>query len=808
MTGGEPLPADQLYRPCDPDALDFETTEELHDLPVAVGQTRAVDAIRFGIGIRHEGYHLFALGPPGAGKHTVVRAEIASRARAAPAPSDWCYVYNFEHEHRPRALELPPGRATRFRDDMSRLVDDLRTGVVAAFENEEYRTRHQEIDEEFSDRQQQAFAEIRDRAAKKDIALIHGPTGVALAPMRDGKVIDTEAFKELPDEDQARYREAISEFEDQIERIIRQLPQWRRETQHKLRDLKREVTRAAVAGLIDDVEAGYADVASVVEYLAAVERDVIEHAEDFWRSSDAEASPAAGITQMLGGAPSPSLRRYQVNVLQERVGDGGAPIVYEDHPTYQNLVGRIEHRAHMGALVTDFGLIKSGALHRANGGYLVVDAHRVLTQPFAWEGLKRALRSREIRTESLGQMLSLVSTASLEPEPIPLSLKVVLVGERWIYYLLHEHDPEFADLFKVSVDFEDSTPRADGGEALYARWVATIARRERLRPFERAAVARVIEHSARLAGDSEKLSTALRDLTELLRESDHWAGVAERPGVDAAAVQQALDERRHRSDRVRVRLQEEIARGTILIETEASVVGQVNGLAVVDLGRYAFGRPTRITARVRMGAGRVVDIEREVELGGPLHSKGVLILSGFLAGHYLPAQPLSLAASVVFEQSYGVVDGDSASSAELYALLSALANLPLRQSLAVTGSVNQLGDVQAIGGVNEKIEGFFDICRARGLSGEQGVIIPAANVRHLMLKESVVEAVAAGRFHVYPVETIDQGISLLTGMPAGARDAAGNFSEPGVHARVERRLLDFAAEARALRTGTEAGEAS
>jgi predicted ATP-dependent protease len=480
-------------------------------------------------------------------------------------------------------------------------------------------------------------------------------------------------------------------------------------------------------------------------------------------------------------------------------------VVYEDKPTFQNLVGRIEHVAQMGTLVTHFTLIKPGALHKANGGYLILDARRLLLEPFAWEGLKRALRAGALRIESLGEALSLVSTVSLDPEPIPLNVKVVLIGERLLYYLLYEFDPDFRELFKVAVDFETSAERTDDADALYARMIGTLARKAGLRPFTAAAVARVIEHGARVVGDGEKLWLALDGLGDLLKEANHCAEAAGRVVVEAPDVQQAIDARTYRAGGPRDRLQEDIARGTIAIATTGDIVGQVNGLSVSELGGSTFARPSRITARIRFGSGRVLDIEREVELGGPIHSKGVLILAGFLNGRYAPDQPLSLSASIVFEQSYGTVEGDSASSAELYALLSALADVPLKQSIAVTGAINQRGEMQAVGAINEKIEGFFDVCKARGLTGGEGVLIPSANKRHLMLRGDVIDEVAAGHFHIYPVDTIDQGLEILTGMPAGRRDATGTFPVGTFNERVERQLITFARQARAYKLPGDLG---
>ncbi len=785
--GSEPrrLSAAELCRRCDPARFDFATTADLAELPDVPGQARAVEAIRFGIGIGREGFNLYAMGPEGLGRHTAVRRLLEAQAAAREAPHDWCYVFNFETPQKPDAMKLPPGRAAQLRDEMARLVEDLRAGIPAAFETDEYRRRRQEIESGLAERQDQKVGAIGERAREQGIALLRTPAGFGFAPIHKDGVMSPQEFQKLPEAEQKRLEAAIAALQEELEAVIHEVPKWRREAQRKLRELNRQVTRAAVNSLIEDLKTEYAALPEVAKYLADVQEDVLDHADYFQQAKDGERPTLLGIPLPAGeGAESP-LHRYQVNVVVGHSGASGAPIVHEDNPTHDNLVGRIEHTAQMGTLVTDFTLIKAGALHRANGGYLVLDAIKVLTQPFAWEALKRALRSREIRTESLGQMLSIVSTVSLAPEPIPLEVKVVLVGPRLLYYLLHAYDPDFGELFKVAADFEDDLARGPRTDLLYARLIATLARREQLRPLDRGAVARAIEYGARAAGDAERLSANVEGLADLLREADYRAGAAGREVATAEDVQGALDAQRRRGERVRDRLREEVLRGTLLIDTSGERIGQVNGLAVTQLGAAAFGMPHRITARVRLGGGKVIDIERESELGGPIHSKGVLILSGYLAGRYATRRPLSLAASLVFEQSYGGVEGDSASSAELYALLSALAQAPLRQSLAVTGSVNQHGDVQAIGGVNEKVEGFFDICRSRGLTGGQGVLIPAANVKHLMLRAEVVQAVAEGRFAIWPVERIDQGIELLTGMPAAA-----------VNERVERRLLEFAELAR------------
>jgi lon-related putative ATP-dependent protease len=796
MTAIQPLPSEKLCQACDPSQFEFETTDELDDLTAVIGQNRAVEAIQFGIGIQQDGYNLFALGPSGTGKRTTIRQFLDQKAADESVPPDWCYVNNFEQPHKPQTLKLPPGQGIVLRDDMEKLIEELRTAIPAAFESEDYRTRKQEIEEEFKEQQEKAFNEVQQQAQERGISLIRTPVGLAFAPLREGEVVGPEEFQKLPEEERKQVEADIAELQERLQETIHQVHQWERETREKVKELDREITMFAVGHFIDELREKYAELPAVADYLDAVKQDVIENVDEFRKPEEAPQIMGVPLPPALIG-PS-AFRRYQVNVLVDHSESKGAPVVYEDHPTYNNLVGRIEHLAQMGALVTDFNLIKPGALHRANGGYLILDARQLLLQPYAWDGLKRTLRSREVRIESLGQALSLVSTVSLEPEMVPLDVKVILIGERLLYYLLYELDPDFSELFKVEADFNEDMARTMENNLLYARLIAAMIRRSKLRPFDRRAVARVIEHSARIAGDAEKMSVHLLSLADLLREADYWASVAGNGIATADDVQRAIDAQINRADRLRERVQEQIRRGTILIDTVGEKVGQVNGLSVIGLGNFAFAQPSRITARIRMGKGEVVDIEREVELGGPIHSKGVLILSGFLGARYAAEHPLSLSASLVFEQSYAGVEGDSASVAELCALLSALAEVPIKQSLAITGSVNQHGEAQPIGGVNEKIEGFFDVYKARGLTGEQGVIIPVSNVQHLMLRRDVVEAVEAGQFQVYPVQTIDQAVELLTGVPAGERDEEGNFPEGSINQLVEARLIDLAEKQQAF----------
>jgi lon-related putative ATP-dependent protease len=799
------LSSDALRRQCDPSQFSFDTTDDLTADTRIVGQERATEALEFGVGIDSAGYNVFALGSTGTGRRTLVRRLLKEEAADKPVPPDWCYVNNFDDARKPQVLKLPPGRGDDLRADMEQFIEDAQTALPAAFESEEYQARQQMVQEEVREEQEKALEALQERAREDDIALIRTPNGFAFAPIRDGEVVSPENIETMPEEERAQVQETIEGYQDELQQIMRKVPERQREARRRLEELNREMAGYAIDDLIDDLRAKYEDLDDVLDFLEAVREDIVENVEAFVNAGQqgggGGGNPQAQQMQQQGGGQqggpmmqgeNPMWRRYQVNVVVNHDEDEGAPVVFEDNPNFQNLVGEVEQIAQMGALVTDFNLIQPGALHEANGGYLVIEARKLLMQPYAWEGLKRALKADEIRIESPRQALGLISTVTLEPEPVPLDVKIVLVGSRRLYYLLSALDPEMEELFKVMADFDDEVDRGEDMPVRYADMLATMIADDDLRPFDRSAVARVIERSARLVGDTEKLSAHTESVSDLLRESHYWAGTHDADTVTAEHVQEAIDAQIRRADRMREKVQEAIDRDTLYISTEGTAVGQVNALSVVMQSDFSFGRPNRITARVRLGKGEIVDIEREAALSGPLHSKGVLILSGFLQGRYAKTHPLSLQASLVFEQSYGGIDGDSASSAELYALLSAIADVPLKQSLAVTGSVNQHGIVQPIGGVNEKVEGFFDVCRERGLTGEQGVLIPADNAKNLMLRPDVVESAEAGDFHIYPVETIDQGLEVMTGMEAGAPDEDGRYPEGSFNARVEEALTDLA----------------
>ena len=751
--------ADALCRQCDAGQFDFETTEQLEPVAGALGQERAIEAIGLGVGIRRIGFNLLVLGEPGTDKFELTREQIAAIAAAETVPDDWCYVDNFQEAHRPNALRFPRGQGAKFRDDMRRLVEELLGAIPAVLESDEYRARVEQIDAQYGGMQEQGFSELVDEAQGQGIALLRTPTGFSFAPEKDGQVVPHEQFEKLPQQEKDRIAQAVRVLQEKLEKLLRQVMLWRRAHRDEMKKLNQEVTMFAVGNLVDEIIRDYVALPDVVAWLEAFKQDVVDHAELF-RTQHEGATPQMVMPQ---AEELPPLRRYDVNLLVGGEPGAGAPVITEENPTYQNLVGRIEHIARFGALMTDFGLIKAGALHRANGGYLLIDLRRLLMQPLAWEALKRALHTREIRIESPWQFYGAVTTVSLEPEPIPLDLKVVLFGDRMLHALLQAYDPEFVELFKVAADFEDDAERTPESQMLYARLIATIAQRIESLPLDRHAVARVIEFSAREAGDSEKLTLHRRALEDLLTESGYWARRNGQKLIGATHVQRAIDARVERSDRIRRRMQEQILRGTIMIDTAGAESGQINGLAVYMVGDLVFGQPTRITATTRIGEGQLIDIQREAQLAGAIHSKGVMILTAFVTSRYAARQPFSLNASLAFEQTYGPVDGDSASLAELCALLSSLSAIPVRQAFAVTGSVNQRGDVQAIGGVNEKIEGFFDICVARGLDASHGVVIPRANLRHLMLRHDVVDAVRDGRFAIHAVSTVDEAMTLLTG---------------------------------------------
>lgn len=786
------LKPEELYRSVDIQSLGFSSTSEIEEEVNIVGQERASGAIDFGMNISYPGYNIFVLGPTGMGKREIVQEFFNTKAKSDPTPPDWIYVHDFDTPDQPDAIELPAGLGTEYQQDIEELIDELQTALSAAFESEEYQNRRQAVLESFKEKQSELFSDLQEKANEQGLAMIKTPSGIAFAPRDEEGVLDAEEVNQLSEEDRDEIKSNIEDLQEELQKILQQVPVWQREAKEEIKALNKEMANFAIGGLINELIEKYKEHEEVVEHIKQIQDQVVENADEFLPSNGQEpTSFIQALGQQRDGGAS-LMDKFKVNVVIDNKDLEGAPVIFENNPTYPNLIGRVEHFAQMGTLRTDFRMIKPGAMHKANGGYLILDVRKVLTQPYAWEGLKRALQSKEIEIESIGQALSLISTATLKPEAIPLDLKIALVGDRMLYYLLVQYDPEFSELFKVEADFETEIEWNDTNQSLYAKMIATIIKKEETIPFDSSAVGRLIEQSARQASDTERLNTRLQDLQELIVESDYWAKKNDRETVIDEDVQKAIDAKIKRADRLREKVQESILRDINLISTKGEVVGQINGLSVYALGSFMFGKPTRITTRISLGKGQVINIEREVEMSGPIHSKGVLILAGFLRGRYAHETPLSLSATLVFEQSYGGVDGDSASSTELYALLSGIAEVPLKQNLAVTGSVNQLGQVQAIGGVNQKIEGFFDICKERGLTGDQGVLIPESNVKHLMLRKDVIEAVNSGEFHIYPVDHIDQGIEIMTGIEAGELQEDGTYPEGTINAMVKARLEKMA----------------
>ncbi len=786
------MPA-RLRRVCDPKSLAFKTTAELKPFEGLIGQARALEALDLGARIDKPGFNVFVLGERGTARHGTVLSLIDQYAAKMPAPGDWVYVANFVQPDRPRAIALPHGRAQKFKDAMDEAIDELQSLIPTIFESDEYQARRRTAVDSVNHAQEQAFEALSEKARTEHFALLRTPVGFTFAPIVESGVMKPEDFGALPDAERKAIAVKLEPLQTDLAVLLERLPGWERERRQRVTELNREYAQLSVMDVVKDVSRAFADLPDVMSHVETLTQELIRHAGLFRVSSIAkreEVVPGVAVADLTTES-DPRLRRFRVNLL---VGDGAkatAPVVVEDNPSIGNLVGRIEQQAQMGALFTDFTLIRPGSLHLANGGYLLIDARRLLLEPYAWEVLKRCLRARTVTIESPMDRMSIMSTQSLKPDPIPLSTKVILFGDRQLYHSLFEGDPDFAELFKIAVDFEDAVDWSDQSVTDYARLIGSIAKRENLRPLSAEAVAHVIEELGREAEDTSKLSLRIGTLADRLREADFWAAESGHRLIDAADIDRAMAAYVRRHERVSIRSREMIERNIMLIDTTGAKVGQINGLSVMSLGGFAFGKPSRITARVRMGTGQINDIEREVELGGPLHSKGVLILSSFLSSHYALDRPPSLSASLVFEQSYGGIDGDSASSAELYALLSALADVPIRQNFSVTGSVNQRGEVQAIGGVNDKIEGFFELCRSRGLDGTHAVMIPKANEQHLMLRRDVVAAVEEGKFHIFSVASIDEGIELLTGIPAGDRNKKGVYPEGSINRLVEDKLISF-----------------
>ena len=805
------LPSSALRRLCDPKRFSFKSTDELPDLQEVIGQPRAIRALELGSELSSPGYNTFVLGLSGSGRTTLTREYLNRQAEHQPTPDEWCYVSDFDDPRRPKALRLPPGRAEVFCEDMRTLVKRYQEEITRLFESDEYTQERDRWVSELKKSQEAELIRLQEMAEKFSFAILRTPFGIVLAPAVEGKPLSPEELEKLSEEQRAKLAQLQTRLTAEVDKSLSHLHELEKNTAEKVRELNERTVLFLLSPLIQALKDKYAGLEQVLEYLQAVQDHITAHPEYFQRAQ--ESTPSDPFAQQ---AREEWIKRFSVNVLVDHTNQKGAPVILENYPSYSNLLGRIEHQVTMGVSHTDFTMIQAGSLHRANGGYLMIPARDILTNPYAWDGLKRVLRDGEIRIVELGQQMGLLSTVTLEPEPIPLEVKIVLVGTPMLYYLLRAYDEDFPKLFKVRAEFANSMERTPDTEYEYGLFVKSVVEDNHLPPFDRDAVARIIEHSSRLADHQNKLTTRFGKIADLVRESAYWAKRAsteagEKPAskspkkrkkttasekklviVTGTAVKRAIAESIYRSNLVEERIQELFADGTFIVDLSGKQVGQINALSVSMLGDYAFGRPSRVTAVAYTGKGGVVDIERQAKLGGPIHTKGVLILGGWLGAHYGRKQPISLTASLTFEQSYDEVEGDSASVAELMALLSAISGIPLRQDRAITGSLNQRGQVQAIGGVNDKIEGFYLTCKTKGLTGEQGVIIPLSNLGNLMLRDEVVEAVEAGKFHIWPVHTIEETILLLTGMEAGVLQADGTYPDGTFNQAVAQQLAEFA----------------
>ncbi len=784
------LPPEELRLEHDPASFTFDCTDELVPLSEFVGQDRAVRSLQFGLELEKPGYNIFVTGLTGTGKATAILEYIQRtvqrrrEAGALPLPDDWCYVYNFDEPDRPNALRLPPGVGRKLRDQLEELLSAVRTSVGRAFASEEYERQKREVLEGGQQEAQRIMEKAQKQAEEAGFLLRFSPSGVALVPLVDGKPMNADQFAALEPAERKEIESRQQRATEGVGEVAERLRAVEREASQRLRKLDRQVGETAVAGLFDSVLSQNESYAELVRFLEQLREFTLANIDLF---REREGQPNAALALVAGPQPDPFLA-FRCNVFVDNSPAAGPPIVVEANPIWTNLFGKIERRAQMGAYVSDHTMLKPGAVQRANGGYIILNLVDVLSKPGAWDGLKRVIRTKEVRLEDPLEQYGFLTPQALRPEPIPVDVKLVVTGDPMAYFLLSAYDEEFWEMFKVKADFDVQIARTPENSVAYAGFICSICQREGLRHFDRTAVARVIEQSSRMVGDQEKMSARFGQMRDLLVEADYWAGRDDSAIVEGQHVRRAIDERVHRLNLVEERIRELIARGVIMVDVTGSVTGQVNGLSVMDFGEFSFGRPSRITARTFMGQKGVTSIDRESQLSGHIHDKGVLILSGCLGWRYAQDKPLSLSASVSFEQAYEPVEGDSASLAELCAILSSLADAPLRQDLAITGSINQRGEVQPIGGLNQKIEGFYDVCKAIGFSGEQGVIIPSRNRRNLMLREDVVESVREGKFNIYVVESVDQAVELLTGLPAGERQPDGTYPKGSVNGLVDARL--------------------
>ncbi|MCZ6469244.1 MAG: ATP-binding protein [Candidatus Dadabacteria bacterium] len=784
----------QVYRICDLRSLKFKTTEDLTPCKDYIGQKRAVEAINFGLGMEFKGYNLYLSGPPGVGKTTTIRTILSSVAKNKQSPPDWCYVFNFQDPNEPNVIELPNGKGKEFRSVMEDFLQDFKMDIPRAFESKEFEEQKQNMMNAFQREKNNLFEELQKKAADSQMQVQFSPTGIITIPLVEGKAISQENYNSLDEKTREKIKAKKEKIDIEVAESLKIARKLEKEAGEKVKELEKKVALFSVRDLIENIREKYKAYPQIIDYFDQIQKHILGNIDNFL---PAKGAPAGAQMPFRMPQQEPTFTEYKVNVFTDNSNTKGAPVIYETHPTYTNLFGSIEKEARFGALVTDFTMIRAGSLAKASGGYLVLDALDLFQYPFVWDSLKKALENEELRIEDLYQQYGFSGTVGIKPEPIKLDVKVIIAGNSHLYHMLYAYDEDFRKLFKVKADFDYVVERNDMTLSQYSCFIKSVCDRDGINKFDRSGVETVIEYSSRLSGDQNKLSVQFGSITKILKEADYWAKADNNSkSIKRQHVEKAIEEKIYRSNMIEQKIQEMIAKGTILVDTEGMVVGQINGLAVYNSGDYAFGRPSRITCETYMGTEGVINIDRRARLSGNIHDKGVLILSGYLGTKYAQKKPLSLSASIGFEQSYEIIDGDSASTAELVVLLSSLSGIPIKQSFAITGSVNQKGQIQPIGGVNEKVEGFFEVCKAKGLTGEQGVIIPYQNVKNLMLKKEVVQAIKDKEFHIYPAESVNQVIELLTGKEAGSRGSTGKFKTGTVNYLVDKKLREFAEDYR------------
>ena len=782
------LRPESLYNRCDPDEFSFNTTDEIKDFQGIIGQERALKALDFGLGINSMGFNIFALGESGTGKVSTIMSILKDRALKEQAPSDWVYVYNFKDPDSPIAISLEAGKGTALQKDMDELIKFLRVEIPKAFESKEYDTQRSKILEEFQQKQNEYLSRLDEEVKKENFTVRRGPAGIFIVPLKEnGELLTKEEFDAFDEKTKKRLEETGRKFQERLNDIIRVMRESERLVQDMLLRLERMIALEIIEPAVESIKAKYKNNEKVASYLNDVKDEILTHLDEF-KTTEEQPSP---IPFLKMPKHEPSFLKYTVNVIVNNGDTKGAPIIFETNPTYPNLFGRVEYKVTYGIATTDFTMIKPGALHKANGGYLMIEAMELFKNPFSYDALKRALKNREIKIEDLLEQYRLFSASTLKPEPIPLDVKVIIVSNPFIYYMLRAFDEESKELFKVKADFDNKMDRTKENIEKYAGFISLCQKKEGLLPFDRTAVARIVEYGSRLADHQNKLSMKFSEIEDLIRESNYWASKDNSIVVKAEHVEKAIDEKIYRVNMIESHIKELMLEDTIIVDTEGAKVGQVNGLAVIDMGDYSFGKPSRITAKIYAGRAGIVNIERETKMSGKIHEKAIMIISSYLGSKYAVKKPISLSASITFEQLYEMIEGDSATCAELYALLSSISGVPLKQSIAVTGSMDQNGEVQPIGDVNEKIEGFFDLCKLRGLNGDHGVIIPKRNIKHLNLKKEVIEAVKEGKFTIYAIDKMEEGLEILTGMKAGELDEQGQYPEGTINYLVTKRLTEI-----------------